>query len=769
MAIAPIASGDTDARAKINAAIAEANKVSGKAEQSALAAEIQARQQAVADVQQAISSKAAQSGLTAEIQARQQAVAVLNQSIATKASQQAVAEEATARAEADAEEATARAAGDAMRSTFGEAAGQHARPGEPGRFATADLSGAPDATEPLPDNLKVVSRNGAVVALQAGYVAPRAVYRIEPGRRYRVRFVFQRAQDTQDPANDAVRLGIAWLGGDKALLKQTVLADILDITVQSGRVEFNYALSRHDADDVDVVAPADAVYLRPFVRVYGSGLTHVEVIEFDDISNALEWAPDVGEFRRQLAGMEFNVTSLIERMDGAEDLLEQARDARFIKSGTLDDARLSSNVLLRDADQTITGDKTFEAMLRMLGALLLGTAARVTGDGDSFAIAPTNGAGGFDTLKEFGFNLPDGFWRFESGLRVASELRAGSLQATPIGATNPAAAKFTSVDFTDKPTTRTNLDVYSKAETDNRFETFDALVRKGAIDCSTNPNYPAANAGYVWIVSQPGKIGGASGMVVEAGDFLICNADSSPAGTQAAVGANWTVGQINIDVSAFARTLLDDPDAAAMRTTLGLTIGSQVQAYDALLQALAGLTTSSGKGLHFTGADLPALHDLTWFALTLLDDEDAETARATLGLVVGEDVQAFDSDLAAIAELAPADDVLLQRKAGGWVARTPRQVMADLRKQATVTTDADFTLTAGTSAELQRHTGALTADRVITLATAGAQVGDAFEIARSGSGAFNLSVGELKDLVTGSWCRVVFDGSAWYVAAAGSL
>jgi hypothetical protein len=74
----------------------------------------------------------------------------------------------------------------------------------------------------------------------------------------------------------------------------------------------------------------------------------------------------------------------------------------------------------------------------------------------------------------------------------------------------------------------------------------DTLVYKGTIDCSANPNYPAADAGHIYIVSVAGKIGGASGIVVEAGDLFVCKTDGTSSGTQAAVGANWDVIQTNI-------------------------------------------------------------------------------------------------------------------------------------------------------------------------------------------------------------------------------
>ena len=67
-----------------------------------------------------------------------------------------------------------------------------------------------------------------------------------------------------------------------------------------------------------------------------------------------------------------------------------------------------------------------------------------------------------------------------------------------------------------------------------------ALVYKGSINCSTNPNYPAANPGHLYIVTVAGRIGGSSGQSVDVGDELICITKSSE-GTQAEVGSNWSI------------------------------------------------------------------------------------------------------------------------------------------------------------------------------------------------------------------------------------
>jgi lysophospholipase L1-like esterase len=72
-----------------------------------------------------------------------------------------------------------------------------------------------------------------------------------------------------------------------------------------------------------------------------------------------------------------------------------------------------------------------------------------------------------------------------------------------------------------------------------------AVVYKGVKDCSASPKYPAADAGHLYLVSVGGKIGGASGTTVEAGDMFICKTDGSAEGTQAEVGANWNVLQRN--------------------------------------------------------------------------------------------------------------------------------------------------------------------------------------------------------------------------------
>lgn len=79
-------------------------------------------------------------------------------------------------------------------------------------------------------------------------------------------------------------------------------------------------------------------------------------------------------------------------------------------------------------------------------------------------------------------------------------------------------------------------------------------------------------------------------------------------------------------ITSFARTILDDTDAATVRTTIG------AQASDATLTALAGVSTSADQVIYATGSDTFTTTSLTAFGRSLIDDANAATARGTLGL-----------------------------------------------------------------------------------------------------------------------------------------
>lgn len=90
------------------------------------------------------------------------------------------------------------------------------------------------------------------------------------------------------------------------------------------------------------------------------------------------------------------------------------------------------------------------------------------------------------------------------------------------------------------------------------------LEDKGPLDCSSNPNYPAAAANHVYRVSVAGKIGGASGTDVIVGDIIRCKT-ASIAGTQAAVGANFDIIGAKIVAGGLANATLANMAQATVK------------------------------------------------------------------------------------------------------------------------------------------------------------------------------------------------------------
>ena len=113
---------------------------------------------------------------------------------------------------------------------------------------------------------------------------------------------------------------------------------------------------------------------------------------------------------------------------------------------------------------------------------------------------------------------------------------------------------------------------------------------QGSIDCSANPNYPAASKAYAWVVTVAGKIGGASGVSVDAGDVVIALADN-PGGTQAAVGSSWDVIEHNLVGALLASNNLSDlANAATARANIGL--GNVNNTSDAVVVQFASSTVT---------------------------------------------------------------------------------------------------------------------------------------------------------------------------------
>ena len=158
------------------------------------------------------------------------------------------------------------------------------------------------------------------------------------------------------------------------------------------------------------------------------------------------------------------------------------------------------------------------------------------------------------------------------------------------GLSGVAGLDLASGTITNVPTPTNNTDAANKAYVDSIADALDIMQLKTVIDCSANPNWPAANKGWSYPVSVAGKIGGASGQNVEKGDFLVCFVDSSASGNDATVGANWIILQLNLAGTVAGLAMFNAVSATAQTALL-----------DAATNSLKGLVKVSTAASAATG------------------------------------------------------------------------------------------------------------------------------------------------------------------------
>jgi hypothetical protein len=201
----------------------------------------------------------------------------------------------------------------------------------------------------------------------------------------------------------------------------------------------------------------------------------------------------------------------------------------------------------------------------------------------------------------------------------------------------------------------------SKATSTATPTTDDDLTRKGYVDAILGSGTAAATSAAAAAVSETNAASSAS----SASSSAASAAASYDSFDDRYLGAKATAPSVDNDGNALITGALYwnttssnlfirssgawNPAAFDVGTALfNADIGVTVQAYDAGLQSISGLTTSADKMIYTTASDTYSTTTITSFGRSLVDDVDSATARTTLGLTIGTNVQAYNSNLTGI-------------------------------------------------------------------------------------------------------------------------
>jgi hypothetical protein len=305
-----------------------------------------------------------------------------------------------------------------------------------------------------------------------------------------------------------------------------------------------------------------------------------------------------------------------------------ARNADNLTSGTVADARIASTIA-RDSEVTaaIAALSGTYAPLRQLGTTL----------GEASIVGPDIV---IDVDTHWGIHLGQPYYEADPADVTAGEeaiMQVDETGAISFVLVSEIAAKDTATEVETARALAAEALLAPKAS-----PTFTGTPAAPTAAPGTNTTQIATTA-FVQAVKDAllNGAGGAYDTLKELQDLIVADETTATALATTVVGKLAKASNLsdltsastaldNLGLTANGKSLVTAANYAAMRVLLGLVPGTDVQAYDAELAALAGLTSAADKLPYFTGSGTAALVTLTSFIRTLLDDADAATALETL-------------------------------------------------------------------------------------------------------------------------------------------